>query len=175
LSQAIPKVSDLPVRIQAEIEERLDELRPALEEYERLIAAAAALDQEAAARRGRGRRGSPAGPPAGVTPGRGRGRGGRGSAAAGVSERMASTAATAENPGEILVVEATPKRERAQRGAAAEAIVAALEHGSHTVSELMVVTAMAGPNIRGNLRRLLKERTITQTKRAGKTAYALAS
>jgi hypothetical protein len=67
------------------------------------------------------------------------------------------------------------KPERARRGAAEHAILAALEHGSHTVSELAVVTAMSGPNIRGNLRRLLKARTVTQTKREGKAAYALSS
>ncbi len=44
------------------------------------------------------------------------------------------------------------KRARARRGAAQHAILAALEHGSHTASELMSVTALAGPNIRTNLR-----------------------
>jgi hypothetical protein len=37
------------------------------------------------------------------------------------------------------------------------------------------VTALAAPNIRTNVRRLLQANTITQTKRAGKTAYALTS
>lgn len=64
---------------------------------------------------------------------------------------------------------------RARRGAAEHAIVAALEHGSHTVSELAVVTAMSAPNIRSNLRRLLAARTVTQTRREGKAAYALSS
>ncbi|MFI4977224.1 MAG: hypothetical protein ACHQC8_00880 [Solirubrobacterales bacterium] len=63
----------------------------------------------------------------------------------------------------------------ARRGAAEHAIVAALEHGSHTVSELVVVTAMSGPNIRSNLRRLLKARTVTRTLREGKAAYALSA
>jgi DNA-binding transcriptional ArsR family regulator len=67
------------------------------------------------------------------------------------------------------------KPQRARRGAAEHAIVAALEHGSHTVSELVVVTAMSGPNIRSNLRRLLKARMVTQTNREGKAAYALSS
>jgi hypothetical protein len=67
------------------------------------------------------------------------------------------------------------KPQRARRGAAEHAIVAALEHGSHTLTELVVVTAMSGPNIRSNLRRLLKARTVTQTKREGKAAYALSS
>jgi DNA-binding transcriptional ArsR family regulator len=67
------------------------------------------------------------------------------------------------------------KPQRTRRGAAEHAIVAALEHGSHTVSELVVVTAMSGPNIRSNLRRLLKARMVTQTRREGKAAYALSS
>lgn len=65
------------------------------------------------------------------------------------------------------------KQKRAPRGAAREAILGALEHGSHTVSELVAVTAMTGPNINGNLRRLLSEGAITKTDREGKTAYAL--
>jgi DNA-binding MarR family transcriptional regulator len=57
------------------------------------------------------------------------------------------------------------------------AIIAALEHGSHTVSELVIVTAISGPIINNNLRRLQQAGTITRTKRAGdgKAAYALAS
>jgi DNA-binding transcriptional ArsR family regulator len=68
-----------------------------------------------------------------------------------------------------------PKRERAPRGAAQLAIVAALEHGSHTVSELAIVTAMSGPNLRANLRRLVSAGSVTAAKRDGKAAYALAS
>jgi hypothetical protein len=62
---------------------------------------------------------------------------------------------------------------RAPRGAAADAILAALEHGSHTLRELVVVTAMADANIRANIRRLLGDGTIVKTSRQGKTAYAL--
>jgi len=69
---------------------------------------------------------------------------------------------------------ATARRARAPRGAAQQAILAALEHGSHTVSELAVVTAMAGPNIRENLRRLRHAGTVTRTERDGKAAYTLA-
>jgi DNA-binding transcriptional ArsR family regulator len=86
--------------------------------------------------------------------------------------------ARAKKPSEQRVDTAplpTAKRERAPRGAAAEAIVAALEHGSHTVSELAIVTAMSGQNIRNNLRRLLQAGAVRQTKREGKTAYALSS
>jgi DNA-binding MarR family transcriptional regulator len=57
------------------------------------------------------------------------------------------------------------------------AVIAALEHGSHTVSELVVVTAMRGPIIHDNLRRLQQAGTVIRTKRPGdgKSAYALAS
>jgi predicted Rossmann fold nucleotide-binding protein DprA/Smf involved in DNA uptake len=72
-----------------------------------------------------------------------------------------------------------PKRQggpdRAPRGAAQHAIVAALGHGSHTVAELVVVTAMPAANIRQNLRRLVKAGTVSTARREGKAAYALAS
>jgi DNA-binding transcriptional ArsR family regulator len=60
------------------------------------------------------------------------------------------------------------------RGAAQQAILAALEHGSHTVGELTVVTAMSGQNIRENLRRMLSSGVVTRARREGKAAYALA-
>jgi predicted Rossmann fold nucleotide-binding protein DprA/Smf involved in DNA uptake len=127
--------SDLLTRIRGEIEERLRELRPALEEYERLLDAAEDVEEVGATRRRR---------------------------------RAASRAAAPRNG-------AGPARVRAPRGAAQEAIVAALEHGSHTVSELAVVTAMSGPSLRQSLRRLVLAGTVTQAKREGKLAYALAS
>jgi len=71
---------------------------------------------------------------------------------------------------------AGPARRRAGRssiGPAGQAIVAALEHGSHTVAELVVVTALPAPDIRHSLRGLRKQRAITKTDRDGKTAYAL--
>jgi hypothetical protein len=66
---------------------------------------------------------------------------------------------------------------RAQRGATGVAILAALEHGSHTASELVIVTAIGAPVIQNNLRRLQQSGAITRTKRTGdgKAAYALAS
>jgi hypothetical protein len=65
------------------------------------------------------------------------------------------------------------KPERAPRGAAREAILAALDHGSHTVAELVVVTAMSGPNINGNLHKLVSEGAVVKTEREGKAAWAL--
>ncbi|HEY5261290.1 MAG TPA: hypothetical protein VIJ33_04205, partial [Solirubrobacteraceae bacterium] len=67
-----------------------------------------------------------------------------------------------------------PKSSRAARGAAREAILAALDHGSHTIGELAIVTAMSAPNINGNLRRLLSEGAVAKTEREGKAAWALA-
>jgi hypothetical protein len=153
--------ADLLSTVRSELDARLDELRPVLSEYERLLAAAAVLDagDDGAAphraaestlrttQRGRTRR-------------TGRRRAGAIKPVASSSSRRAS------GPRE---------RARARRGAAQHAILAALEHGSHTASELVSVMDLAGPNIRTNLRRLLQEGTITQTKRAGRTAYALAS
>jgi DNA-binding transcriptional ArsR family regulator len=136
LSWEVPSASDLPDRVRREIDARLRELRPFVDEYEELLAIEGTLDTEAA-------RGGTAAP-----------------ARAATNKRERAPRATA-------------KRERAPRGAAAEAIVAALEHGSHTVSELAIVTAMSGQNIRNNLRRLLQAQSVKQTKREGKTAYEL--
>jgi DNA-binding transcriptional ArsR family regulator len=63
----------------------------------------------------------------------------------------------------------------AVRNAAAQAILAALEHGSHTASELATVTGMSSPNVQSSLRRLLRAGVITMIKREGKTAYVLSS
>jgi hypothetical protein len=71
---------------------------------------------------------------------------------------------------------AAPAKAAAPKAAESrQAIVAALEHGSHTVAELAVVTAMSGPSIRETVRGLLKAGRVTKTKREGKAAYALAS
>jgi transcription initiation factor TFIIIB Brf1 subunit/transcription initiation factor TFIIB len=148
LSWTVPKASDLPERVGREIEARMHELRPFVDEYEELLAIEETLPAEAA-------------------------RGVASRARAG-----ARTGARATKPSVQHVNRASPpaaQRERAPRGAAAEAIVAALEHGSHTVSELAIVTAMSTQNIRNNLRRLLQAQTISQTKREGKTAYTLSS
>jgi hypothetical protein len=92
----------------------------------------------------------------------------------GIAPEPASAPSASSAPRRAVQRSAGAKPPRARRGAAEHAIVAALEHGSHTASELVVVTAMSGANIRSNLRRLLKARTVTQTKREGKAAYALA-
>ena len=94
-------------------------------------------------------------------------------AAVDASTEAGSSPRVAKQPTSRRRAAAAPKR--AQRGAAAVAILAALEHGSHTVSELAIVTAMSGAIINNNLRRLQQAGTIARTKRAGdgKAAYAL--
>jgi hypothetical protein len=101
-----------------------------------------------------------------------RARGKRGSAA-GAIVRAASPPAR----GGRAAVAKGAKKAGGQRDAAQQAIVAALEHGSHTVAELGVVTAMSGASIREGLRRLGKAGTVGRAKREGdgKAAYALAA
>lgn len=142
---------DLLSRVRGEIDERLADLRPAVEEYERLLVAAEALtsEQRAPAPVARAKR----------TP---------------RAKRAPTRVAKATAP-RGTAPRGTAPRGTAPRGAAQQAIVAALEHGSHTVSELTVVTAMSGANIRDSLRRLLGTGTITRAKREGRAAYALSS
>lgn len=66
-------------------------------------------------------------------------------------------------------------RKRRPISAAAQAVLEALDHGSHTVSELVMVTAIAAGEIRMGVRRLLAAGLIVKTERDGKAAYALAS
>jgi hypothetical protein len=92
-------------------------------------------------------------------------------------------------PDKAVGLATSPKR-RGKRGSAAgaikraasssheasqQAIVAALEHGSHTLSELVLVTAIAASELRQGVRHLQHAGTITRTKREGRAAYALAS
>jgi hypothetical protein len=139
--------ADLLARVRTEIDGRLAELRPALAEYERLLDAAAALEAEAAleADAARPARASSA-PAARPRPRR------RGSAARATGPAASASPSPAE-----------------------EAIVAALEHGSHTVGELGLVTAIPGRDIRQALRGLQRAGTITPARREGRIAYALAS
>jgi sugar-specific transcriptional regulator TrmB len=132
--------SDLLKRIRGEIDQRLRELRPALAEYESLLAAAESVEEEIRAAR-------------------------HPSSRASAAARRAPAPSNGAGPGRV----------RAARGAAQEAIVAALEHGSHTASELAVVTAISGPSIRQGLRRLVIAGAVTRAKREGKLAYALSS
>ncbi len=223
--------TDLLARIRSEIEERIAQLRPLVNEYERLTAAAerlaavdaethtaethAAVDAEAetplaspaqeahlppaekppsapVARRAQPPRGSadraiklamslrttpliqqtgprPAAKPAAPT-----------QTASRVLEQPTPVPSAAEEDTwatSTPVADSAPKREPASPAAVRQAILAALEHGSHTASELVMVTAMSTPEIRGGLSRLAGGGAIAKVKRRGdgKTAYALPS
>jgi hypothetical protein len=179
---------DLLSMIRGEIDERLSELRPLLAEHEQLLVAATALERTA-------KEDDPHATASTIAPparplGRARARSAKRGSAAGVIERAKSNGAGVPANGQVgsehvvrpraaeTAQSATPAAEkskpaRAARGAAREAILAALDHGSHTIGELVVVTAMSGPNINGNLRRLLSEGAVVKTEREGKMAWAL--
>jgi DNA-binding transcriptional ArsR family regulator len=144
-------VPDLLSTIRREIDERLSELRPLLAEYERLLVAADALVVTG--------REAPVADAADT---------------AAPAKRVQPEAADVRKVATTRRSVAKHKPERAARGVAREAILAALDHGSHTVGELAVVTAMSGPNINSNLRRLLSEGSVVKTEREGKAAWALA-
>jgi hypothetical protein len=139
--------ADLLARVRAEIDTRLVELRPAMTEYERLLDAAGALDEEVRA---------------------------VGARARAADEVGSAEKARAVNPRPAAKARRAAKPRQARMGAGEQAIVAALEHGSHTVSELGVVTAMSGAEIRESARRLLLAGKIVRAKREGRAAYALA-
>src|SRR5258708_36606364 len=155
---------DLLSTIRDEIDQRLKELRPLLAEYEHLLGAADALvatDREEAAtaqtptaKRARGktrvgaaRRGSAAGAIERAAAGPAEVEAARGLDEGSAIRPHAADAQTTTAPRRRA---AKSKPERAARGAAREAILGALEHGSHTSAELAVVTAMSGPNVSGN-------------------------
>jgi DNA-binding transcriptional ArsR family regulator len=157
---------DLLSTIRREIDERLSELRPLLAEYERLLMAADTLVAT-------GREGSVAVAKTAAPATRARRETRVGAARRGTAAGAIERAAAGQPAAALRRSPAKPKPERAARGAAREAILAALDHGSHTVGELAVVTAMSGPNINGNLRRLFSEGAVVKTEREGKTAWAL--
>jgi hypothetical protein len=168
---------DLLSTIRREIDERLSELRPLLAERDRLLGAVEALEAAAS------KAGSASVPepvaveppaPAKLTRRARLGAARRGSAAGAIEQATsapATTTVTAER--KVAKSAAKDKPERAVRGAARETILAALDHGSHTVSELAVVTAMSGPSINGNLRTLVAEGAVVKIEREGKAAWAL--
>jgi hypothetical protein len=184
---------DLLSIIRHEIDERLSELRPLLDEHERLLDAAAALEMTGGELDVSGS--SPA-----ANGGSSRARVGsarRGSAAGAIKLAAAGAATDALEPsaaeqssdsGSSTRLNGKPrstvrssrrvadqKPARVSRDIARETILAALEHGSHTVSELAVVTAMSGPSINGNLRKLVSAGAVFKTEREGKAAWASAT
>jgi hypothetical protein len=161
-------VADLVARVRAEIEGRLAELRPAVNEYERLLGAVDALEASDDARvvdaaatrkpaRGQDERIAPRKRPA-------KGRGSDARAAGGPA------------PNAPKAPKASPRtrKPRGSAGPVEQAIMAALEHGSHTLGELGVVTAMSAPALREGIRRLMAAGKIARTSREGRAAYALA-
>jgi hypothetical protein len=89
------------------------------------------------------------------------------------AQTASESAQTASERPQVKEPAVKDKPERAARGVARETILAALDHGSHTVSELAVVTAMSAPSINGSLRKLVADGAIVKTEREGKAAWAL--
>jgi hypothetical protein len=135
-------MSDLAERTRQQITERLNELRPAVQEYKQLQAAAAALEI--------------AGTPTLSAP------------------ALANSAAPKPRRRAARPKAGARQRKRAPLSANQRAIVAALEHGAHTMRELVVVTAMSDQTARNNLKGLVGRETVVKTERARKAAYALA-
>ncbi len=90
-------------------------------------------------------------------------------------EQLLAAAATLEAEAARGARAAPSTTARAPRGASQKAILAALEHGSHTVSELVVVTGVSAASLRESLRRLLAAGAVTRARRDGRAAYALAA
>jgi hypothetical protein len=144
-------MADLLTRIRAEIDARLSELRPAIAEYERLSTATEALAAKGRAAPRPAARAAPQ-PPA---------------------PAPASARAPAKTKARPQAARRARRRERTAQSPTGQAILAALEHGSHTVAELVLVTALPAPDIRDSLRQLRKRHTVVKTEREGRTAYAL--
>jgi Tfp pilus assembly protein FimV len=163
--------AELLARVRAEIDSRLAELRPAVDEYEQLLGAFDAFDAEVRAA-----------PPTATAPlakapaAKARPAKAANVKAPKVKARPAKAPAAKATKAEVQPAKArAAKAPAAPLGAAEQAILAALEHGSHTVGELGVVTAISGPDIRTGLRRLQRAGTVVRTKREGRAAYALSS
>ena len=154
---------DLLSKICREIDNRLDELRPLLAEHERLLDAAAALEAAGSGMLAADTLKRPAPQLTGSDTAK------RRAARTRVATKLAQSAPKAARS------VARQKPAPAAHSAAGTTILAALDHGSHTVSELAVVTAMSGPSINGNLRKLVSEGAVVKTEREGKAAWALAA
>jgi hypothetical protein len=153
---------DLLSKIRREIDERLSELRPLLAEHERLLDAAAALETSGSTS---------------IAEVLDRPLAPRSTDSEAVKSRPTRTKVAAKSPHSTprAARSARPKLQRAAGSPGGETILAALDHGSHTVGELAVVTAMSAPSINGNLRKLVSEGAVIKTEREGKAAWALAA
>jgi hypothetical protein len=172
---------DVLTRVRAEIDARLIKLRPALAEYQRLLDAEQALATEA--EQARTADAKPTRAAAGKPARAAAGKPARAAAAKQKPQRApkrsrAERAPSASSPRRGRRGSAAGAIERAAstpRGASQQAIVAALEHGSHTLGELAVVTAISSSKIRESVRQLQRGGTIARTRREGRVAYALSS
>jgi hypothetical protein len=160
-------MADLLTSIRAEIEARLRELKPALTEFEQLSTAAEALAEEGGDTAKPARPARPAKPARPTKRAASRRRSARASAPAGQSVRAKTEP--------VKSARRARKREQPALTPTGQAILAALEHGSHTLAELVVVTALGASDIREALRQLRKRKAIVKTDREGKAAYALPS
>jgi hypothetical protein len=145
--------------MQQEISERLTELRPFVEESERLEVAAAALQ------------GMPGATPIVRTPPAARSATGRRPA---VEIPVKASPVRRPRHAKVRRKIGSPRRKRPALSANQRAIVAALEHGAHTVRELVIVTGMGDQTARNNLKGLVVLEKVVKTERGGKAAYALA-
>jgi DNA-binding transcriptional ArsR family regulator len=159
--------ADLLTTIRAEIDSRLDELAPVLEEYAELSALLDALLLDGATPA------TPSSTPSSATratltvakPGR------RRSAATKPIKRSDTSARKARR----VVVKPRRRGRPPAVDDTGRAILAALEHGSHTVAELAVVTGLPASQLRESARKLLARAAIAKTEREGRSAYALAA
>jgi hypothetical protein len=171
---------DLLTTIRAEIDSRLGELQPMLEEYEELSALSDALVADGLSA-SQGIAAFALAPSASETAADGSPAKKLGRRRSTATRRRATAAprAAAAEPRMGAPVR-PPVRPRARaRGRSAtidatgQAILAALEHGSHTVAELVTVTALPASQIRESLRELRTREAIVKTERESRTAYAL--
>jgi hypothetical protein len=141
-------------RVREEIDERMAELRPHVDEHAQLLAAAESLTLDGE-------------PP--VAPRRGR----RASTVKPARRAATKTAKKTTGRGKRAAAKAPTGRPRGPRSATQQAIEDALEHGSHTLAELVLVTAIETAPIRAQLGRLQKAGVVSRIRRDGKTAYSL--
>jgi len=175
--------SDVLARVRAEIDARLVQLRPAVAEYERLLDAERALDADAAAatdtakvvRAAKGVRGAKAARAAKAAGGAKLAGGAKAAVATRSREKQEQKKAPARRGRRGSAAGAIKRAASSPNDASQQAIVAALEHGSHTLGELVLVTAIAASELRQGVRHLQHAGTITRTERDGRAAYALSS
>jgi hypothetical protein len=180
--------TDLLSDIRREIDARLEELRPALAEYQRLLGAADALELDGGGPTARAKAPQTrAKAPQTRAPQRAKAPQTRAPQRQSTRARVAPAGRAARIPASTRRAPTSTERadsierppttqgrgSRTVRGATREAILGVLEHGSHTVGELAVVTAMSAASLNGNLRKLASQGVVAKTRREGKIAWSL--